>query len=203
MGIKAQDPMVLILCFLKQFGICAKVKSLPKCFSFYFVTLIPKVNSPFTLGDFRPISLLGFLFKIIAKVLTARLASVIDSLVASTQSAFIKGGLLVDGVVVINKVVDLARRNGQSCLIFRVDFEKAYNSVDWSFLDYMLDRFGFCTKWKEWIRACVFAGNMSVLINGPLRRDQHPTRFETRGSPSPVSFPPSRGRIRRAYEEGS
>ncbi|MCI17629.1 LINE-1 reverse transcriptase like, partial [Trifolium medium] len=142
------------------------IASLPKSFSSYFVALIPKINSPFSLGDFRPISLLGCLYKIIAKVLTARLARVMDRLVASTQSAFLKGRHLVDGVVVVNEVVDLARRNGHSCLIFKVDFEKAYDSVEWSFLDYMLDRFGFCNKWKNWIRACVFSGNMSVLVNG-------------------------------------
>jgi hypothetical protein len=94
------------------------------------VALIPKINSPFSLGDFRPISLLGCLYKIIAKVLTARLEKVMDRLVESTQSAFLKGRHLVDGVVVINEVVDLARRNGQSCFIFKVDFEKAYDSVE-------------------------------------------------------------------------
>jgi hypothetical protein len=69
-----------------------------------------------------------------------------DSLVETTQSTFLRGRNLVDGVVVINDVVDLARRNGQSCLILKVDFEKAYDSVEWSFLDYMLIRFEFCSK---------------------------------------------------------
>jgi hypothetical protein len=69
-------------------------------------------------------------------------------------------------VVVVNEVVDLARRSGQKCLILKVDFEKAYDSVEWSFLDYMLGKFGFCDKWRDWIRACVWAGNMSVLVNG-------------------------------------
>jgi hypothetical protein len=147
------------------------IGSLPKSFTNYFVALIPKINSPFSLGDFRPISLLGCLYKVVAKVLTVILAKVMDRLVAPTQSAFIKGRQLVDGVVVINEVVDLARRNGQSCLIFKVDFEKAYDSIEWSFLDYMLGKFGFCTKWKEWIRACVFAGSMSVLINGSPTED--------------------------------
>jgi hypothetical protein len=50
----------------------------------YFVTLIPKVNSPFSLGDFRPISLLGSLYKLIAKVLASRLAKVMNSLIATT-----------------------------------------------------------------------------------------------------------------------
>jgi hypothetical protein len=60
----------------------------------------------------------------------------------------------------VNEVVDLAKRTGQSCMIFKVDFEKAYDSVEWSYVNYMLDRFGFCAKWKDWIRACVFSGNM-------------------------------------------
>jgi hypothetical protein len=77
-----------------------RIGTLPMSFTSYFVALIPKVNSPFTLGDFRPISLLGCMYKIIAKVLTARLARVMDRLVAHTQSAFLKGRHLVDSVVV-------------------------------------------------------------------------------------------------------
>jgi hypothetical protein len=100
------------------------IETLPKSFSSYFVALIPKINSPFALGDFRPISLLGCLYKIVAKVLTARLASVMDRLVAHTQSAFLKGRQLVDGVVVVNEVVDLAKRIGRSCLIFKSGFRK-------------------------------------------------------------------------------
>jgi hypothetical protein len=53
---------------------------LPKSFSSYFVALIPKIPSPFSLGDFRPISLLGCLYKLVAKVLTSRLARVIYGL---------------------------------------------------------------------------------------------------------------------------
>ncbi|GAU34179.1 hypothetical protein TSUD_162800 [Trifolium subterraneum] len=142
------------------------IGSLPKCLLAYFVTLIPKVNLPFELGDFRPISLLGCLYKLIAKVLTNRLANVMNSLIAGNQSAFIKGRNLVDGVVVVNEVVDLAKRSGKECLIFKVDFEKAYDSVDWSFLEYMLKRFGFCEVWIGWMKACIFGGNLSVLVNG-------------------------------------
>jgi hypothetical protein len=106
------------------------IGSLPKSMLSYFVTLIPKVNSPFGLKDFRPISLLGSLYKLIAKVLAARLAKVMDVLVAPTQSAFLKGRNLVDGVLVVNELVDWAKRQNKQCLIFKVDFEKAYDSVD-------------------------------------------------------------------------
>ncbi|GAU34029.1 hypothetical protein TSUD_16170 [Trifolium subterraneum] len=138
----------------------------PKSFLSYFVTLIPKVSSPTSLSDFRLISLLGCLYKLIAKVLAKRLAKVMDTIIASNQSTLIKGRNLVDGVLVVNEVVELAKKSKRECLIFKVDFEKAYDSVDWGFLEYMLGRCSFCEKWIGWIRVCVFAGNLSVLVNG-------------------------------------
>jgi hypothetical protein len=66
----------------------------------------------------------------------------------------------------VNEVVDFAKKSGKECLIFKVDFEKAYDSVDWSFLDYMLMRFGFGDKWRGWMKACICSGSMSVLVNG-------------------------------------
>jgi hypothetical protein len=107
--------------------------SLPKSFLSYFVTLIPKVESPFGLSDYRPISLLGSLYKIIAKVLANRLAKVMNSIIPTTQSAFIKGRNLVDGVMVVNEIIDLAKKTGRECMVFKVDYEKAYDSVDWGF----------------------------------------------------------------------
>jgi hypothetical protein len=140
--------------------------TLSKGMSSYFLTLIPKVSSPQSLGDFRPISLLGCLYKLVAKVLAGRLAKVMNDLIPNTQSAFIKGRQLVEGVVVVNEVVDFARKTGKECLIFKVDFEKAYDSVDWGFLEYMLRRFGFGDIWCAWMKACICSGNMSVLVNG-------------------------------------
>jgi hypothetical protein len=124
---------------------------IPKCLTSYFLTLIPMIKLPQCLGDFRPISLLGCVYKLIAKVLTARLAKVMDPLIAKTQTAFLKNRQLVEGVVEVNEVIDYAKKTGKDCLIFKVDFEKAYDSVDWNFLDYMLQRFGFGPKWRVWM----------------------------------------------------
>jgi hypothetical protein len=156
---------------------------LPKSLLSYFITLIPKVASPSKLGEYRPISLLGCIYKIIAKVLAARLAKVMDSVVATTQSAFIKGRNLVDGVMVVNEVIDSAKRSGRACIILKVDFEKAYDSVDWGFLEYMLRRFGFGGKWIDWIKACVFAGNLSVLVNGSPTSEINIQRGLKQGDP--------------------
>jgi hypothetical protein len=153
---------------------------LPKCLSSYFLTLIPKVKSPQALGDFRPISLLGCLYKIVAKVLAARLAMVLGDVISPTQSAFLKGRQFVEGVMVVNEVIDYAKKSGKQCLIFKVDFEKAYDSVDWGFLDYMLGRFGFNSKWRAWMKACVCAGSMSVLVRESNRRNLYKEGVETR-----------------------
>jgi len=72
----------------------------------------------------------------------------------------------VDGVLVINEVVDWAKNSNQEVLILKVDFEKAYDSVEWSFLMYMMKRVGLSRKWIAWMQACVWGGSMSVLVNG-------------------------------------
>jgi hypothetical protein len=97
----------------------------------------------------------------------------------------------------VNEVVDLAKKSGKGWLIFKVDFEKAYGSVDWSFLDYMLGRFGFCDKLRGWMRACVFAGNMSVLVNGNATEEIDIQRGLKQGDPlAPFLFSFSCGRFR-------
>jgi hypothetical protein len=140
--------------------------TLPRGFSSYFVTLIPKVHSPTSLGDFCPIPLLGSIYKLVAKVLAGRLAPVMDKLISSNESAFIKSCQLVDGVVAVNEIIDFARKARKDCLIFKVDFEKAYDSVSWNFLEYMMRQLGFSVMPCRWIRACVCCGNLSVLVNG-------------------------------------
>lgn len=139
--------------------------SYQRCLSL-FLTLVPKKKNPQGLGDFRPISLLGCIYKILAKVLATRLRNVLGTIIAHTQTAFLPGRYILDGVLVINEVVELATKSGKDCLIFKVDFEKAYDSINWSFLDYMMMRVGMDSKWRTWIKECAFKGDMSILING-------------------------------------
>ena len=69
-----------------------------------------------------------------------------DGLIDERQSAFIKGRHMLHGILILNEVVEEAMRSKKPVMIFKVDFEKAYDSVSWSFLDYMLFRLGFCQK---------------------------------------------------------
>lgn len=115
-------------------------------FSSFFMALIPKVGSHSHLGDFRPISLVGSLYNIISKVLVSWLSSVMDKLIPTIHSTFLKGRLLVDEVIIVNELVDLVKWGNHSHLLFKVDFDKDYDFVSWSFLNYMLSRFVFNDK---------------------------------------------------------
>lgn len=139
---------------------------LPRGFTSYFLALISKISNPQGISDFRSISLLECLYKIFAKLLASRLRKIMNSIIASNQYAFILGSNIVDGVVIINEVVDYVKRTKKECLIFKVDFEKAYDTIDWNFPDYTIRRFGMSDKWRGWIKECIFRGELSILVNG-------------------------------------
>ncbi|KHN25487.1 Transposon TX1 putative 149 kDa protein, partial [Glycine soja] len=84
-------------------------------------------EDPQHISHFRPISLIGCVYKIIAKILSNRLSKVLNHLVDERQSTFVKGRQLLYGVLIASEVVEEARRLKKSCLVFKVDFEKAYD----------------------------------------------------------------------------
>jgi hypothetical protein len=131
-----------------------------------FIALIPKVESPLRLNEFRPISLVGSLYKILAKILANRLRVVIGSVISESQTAFVKDRQILDGILIANEVVDEARRAKKELLLFKVDFEKAYDSVDWDYLDAVMGKMNFPPLWRKWMRECVCTATASVLVNG-------------------------------------
>lgn len=118
------------------------------------------------MSDFCPISLIGCMYKVLSKVLANRLRKVIHVVIAECQSAFIRGRQILDGILVANEVVDDAKRRKREVVLFKVDFEKAYNSVNWEFLDFMMTKMGFDRKWRRWIKECISTPSVSVLVNG-------------------------------------
>lgn len=83
-----------------------------------FIILIPKINNPISLGDFRPIFLVGCMYKIVAKILEKRLQKVLHEVIDYRQNAFLGGRNLLCSVMITNEVDDEAKQKKKRCLVF-------------------------------------------------------------------------------------
>ena len=154
-----------------------------------FISLIPKKDLVVEVKDFRPISLMGSVYKIITKALAERLKPFLPSLITAAQGTFVKGRHILDGVLVANELIDSRLRSGIPGVLCKVDLEKAYDHVDWNFLDYVLRRMGFGTRWRSWVRTCISTVSFSVLVNGSPKGFFRSKRGIRQGDPlSPFLF---------------
>lgn len=134
----------------------------PRGLNASFLCLIPKVDNSQQLGEFQPILLVECMYKIVLKALSLRLKKVISKVINIMQSAFLEGRGLLGSVLVVNEVLDEMTREKKRCVFFKVDYEKAYDSVRWEFIYYMLERVGFCGKWIKWIKGCLESATVSI-----------------------------------------
>ncbi|GKD08130.1 RNA-directed DNA polymerase, eukaryota, reverse transcriptase zinc-binding domain protein [Tanacetum coccineum] len=119
---------------------------MPKGTKSSFITLIPKTANPIHINDFRPISLIDVQYKIVAKVLANRLSKVIDKVVSKEQSAFISGRFILDGPLILSEIMSWYKKKKRNLMLFKVDFEKALDTVSWKFRDHMLSILRFQNK---------------------------------------------------------
>jgi len=98
--------------------------SFPKGSNASFLALIPKSNHPQSLNDYRPISLIHCMYKVVAKVLANRLRHVLTGLIDERQSAFIKDRHILHGILILYKLVEEANKSKKLAMVFKVDFEK-------------------------------------------------------------------------------
>ncbi|GJT60190.1 RNA-directed DNA polymerase, eukaryota [Tanacetum coccineum] len=115
--------------------------------------------------------------------------TVMSDLVNEVQSAFIANRQILDGPFMLNEIIHWCKAKKKQTMIFKVDFEKAFDSVRWDFLDDVLTNFGFGTRWRDWIQSCLKSSRGSILVNGsPTSEFQFYKGLKQGDSPSPFLF---------------
>lgn len=89
------------------------------------------------------------MYKIISKTLASHLSKVLESFISKSQSSFLLGRQILDGVAILNEVIDEAKKKKMNGIFFKVDFKKAYNSIDWGYLDEMMMGLKFGVHWRN------------------------------------------------------
>ena len=153
------------------------------------ITLAPKIKDPTVLIEFRPISLIGCMYKIISKVLATRIKDVIGMMVGEVQSAYVDGRSILDGPLIVNELCGWAKSARKKIMLFKVDFDNAFDSINWEYLDSILTQMGFGVKWRSWIRGCLASSKASVSVNGSLTKEFNISKGVRQGDPlSPFLF---------------
>jgi mannosylglycoprotein endo-beta-mannosidase len=119
--------------------------------NFGVITLLPKKEDAVKIQQYRPICLLNVSFKIFTKVGTNRITGIAPKVIRPTQTAFIPGRHILEGVVVLHETIHELHRKNMDGVLFKIDFEKAYDKVKWSFLQQTLRMKGFAPEWCELI----------------------------------------------------
>ena len=120
--------------------------SILKSINHTFITLIPKVNNPERVSNFQPISLCNMIYKIVSKVIANRLEPMLHSIISDTQSAFIANRLITDNILIAFKSLHHMKNNcigKKGFIALKLDMSKAYDRVEWIFLEKILLKMGF------------------------------------------------------------
>ena len=165
--------------------------TMPKEVNCSLIVLIPKISNLTSVNHFRPISLCNVVYKIISKLLVAKLRPLLDRLISPTQSAFIPNRWISENQIILQEILHSfkSRKTKPGLMAIKLDLQKAYDRVNWKFIQTVLLHFGFNEVFTGWVTVCVSLESFEVLVNGGKTECFKPSRGLRQGDPlSPYLF---------------
>jgi hypothetical protein len=130
------------------------------------ITLIPKYGDRAKLNNWRPITLLGSVYKILAKTLANRLRKELNEIIRPNQTGFVEGRNILDNVFMAQEGLNWAEESNQDLVLLLLDFEKAFDRIEWGFLFKALERLGFSQTWVHWVTSLYLDVTSAINLNG-------------------------------------
>ena len=130
-----------------------------------FNSLIPKVDSPEFVKHYRPISLCNVVYKCLTKTIVYRLKPMLSDLVSPFQASFISGRCIQDNILIAQEMIHSMRkmRGRRGFFAIKIDFEKAYDRLRWSFIQNVLEDVGITEGMKHLIMNCITSTTLNVM----------------------------------------
>ncbi|XP_048234330.1 uncharacterized protein LOC125370918 [Ricinus communis] len=172
--------------------LCASVRSCRETGEFppqmldTLITLVSKKARPMMISDFRPISFSNVFNKIVAKVIASRLKKVLPNLISENQSAFVENRLIRDNIMISFEIMHFLSRKKQGkegLVALKLNMSKAYDRVEWLFLEKVMLSLGFCEQFVQLVMACVRGVRYFVSQEGQLLGPINPSRVLRQGDP--------------------
>ena len=148
---------------------CLNSRTILNSINHTFLTLIPKVKNPETIAQFRSISLSNVIYKILSKVIVNRLKPFLNSIISEAQSAFVADRVITDNILIAFESLHHMKTqcSGKTGFIaLKFDMSKAYDRVEWVFLEKILLKMGFQDTWVAMIMQCITTVSYSIMVNG-------------------------------------